>query len=556
MLLLQIKKIDPALLCILIVFYDTIVVSNRILIQKNTLKGSTYMNILEQYKDSINGTFSFFDRIIIKGHLNQFFTSNGAGAYASKCNVLLKDFSKYAEGITNDLKQYVEDYAKNSNRRIIYVNSPNQSKEDIVIEELKRLNIEEGLICIISSVETCFTLAPIKNNVTGYLELKKANRKCLHYYFYLKDRKLGYMFFRLQTWFPFEASVYINGRELIKPLLDENNIEYTTYDNSFSYLSDINKAQDIANKLVDKAKDISTYLDSLADIYNPYLKTFKEITGGQTYRWYLYQIEYATDIMFKDRKSLEDIYPSLVNYSFNSFNCNDVFTFLGRRLDSRFSGETLIDYKHRPIGYRVKFKLNSNHLKFYDKNNCLRVELTINNPYEFRIMKKAKDKYGKEVKRWVPMGKALCNLYRYAQIGKECNNRMISSLSNIVPVVSVNEDIEKVSKRKKINKRNVSAYNLLDKETYFLFQTISNGNFIITGFNNKDIRDILYSDIDDKTKRSNKTTRTLRKLRDHNLIKKISHSSRYLLTKKGRQITSAIIQIKEKEYPLAAAKFA
>ena len=29
--------------------------------------------ILEQYKDKINGTFSFFDRMIIKGHIFQLF---------------------------------------------------------------------------------------------------------------------------------------------------------------------------------------------------------------------------------------------------------------------------------------------------------------------------------------------------------------------------------------------------------------------------------------------------------------------------------------------------
>ena len=357
------------------------------------------MNILEQYKDSINGTFSFFDRIITKGHLNQFFTCNGAGIYASKCNVLLKDFSAYAQDVTENLKKYVEDYAKKKDRRIIYVPSPKQPKEEIAIEELKRLNVEEGLICIISSVEKCFALKPIKNKTTGYLQLKKVDRKCLHYYFYMKDKKLGFMFFCLETYFPFEVTVYINGRELLKSVFDKNNIEYSMYDNSFSCLSDINKAQELADKYADKAKDLSSYFDSLADTFNPYLKTFKEITGGQTYRWYLYQIEYATDIMFKDRKSLEDIYPSLVDYSFHSFDCNDVFTFLGRRLDSRFSGETLIDYKKRPIGYRVKFKLNSNHLKFYDKYNCLRVELTINNPYEFKVMKKTSDKYGNESKK-------------------------------------------------------------------------------------------------------------------------------------------------------------
>ena len=52
--------------------------------------------ILEQFKDKINGTFAFFDRMIIKGHIRQFFSASGKGFFLSEQNVLLKDFSAYA----------------------------------------------------------------------------------------------------------------------------------------------------------------------------------------------------------------------------------------------------------------------------------------------------------------------------------------------------------------------------------------------------------------------------------------------------------------------------
>jgi len=59
--------------------------------------------ILEQYAEKINGTFAHFDRIIIKGHIRQFFSSSGKGFFLSEKNVLLKDFSKYAEEVTADV---------------------------------------------------------------------------------------------------------------------------------------------------------------------------------------------------------------------------------------------------------------------------------------------------------------------------------------------------------------------------------------------------------------------------------------------------------------------
>ena len=44
--------------------------------------------ILEQFKDKINGTFAFFDRMIIKGHIRQFFSTSGKGYFLSEQNVL------------------------------------------------------------------------------------------------------------------------------------------------------------------------------------------------------------------------------------------------------------------------------------------------------------------------------------------------------------------------------------------------------------------------------------------------------------------------------------
>ena len=46
--------------------------------------------ILEQYKDKIKGSFSFFDRMIIKGHIFQLFSRSDSRFFLSSLNVLLK----------------------------------------------------------------------------------------------------------------------------------------------------------------------------------------------------------------------------------------------------------------------------------------------------------------------------------------------------------------------------------------------------------------------------------------------------------------------------------
>ena len=87
--------------------------------------------ILEQYKDKINGTFSFFDRMIIKGHIFQLFSLSGRKYFLSGVNVLLKDFSAYANQVTDEIVAHVENMAVTLQRPLQYLTSSKIPKEQI-----------------------------------------------------------------------------------------------------------------------------------------------------------------------------------------------------------------------------------------------------------------------------------------------------------------------------------------------------------------------------------------------------------------------------------------
>ena len=505
--------------------------------------------ILEQFKDKINGTFAFFDRMIIKGHIRQFFSASGKGFFLSEQNVLLKDFSAYANQVTSDIVAYVEKMAEETHRPLRYLTSAKIPKEQTAMEMLKDNPVEEGLVCILSVVEYCQTLQPIKNR-DGRLELRNVDRKCKYYYLYYLDSHFGFMHVKLQTWFPFLIQVYINGREMMKHVFDENGITYKMYDNSFYEISDIAKAQELADKF--DSKSLCRQLDLFAHKVNPYLDTIEK-TFRQGYYWCVDQCEFATDVMFKSREALEDIYPSLVGHAFYDFKCTDVFSFLGRKLDPKFQGETVSDYRKRPTGWRIKFKMKSNSIKMYDKFSCLRVEMTINDPREFKVYKDVHHQDGTVSKRWVPMGKSISNLYRYAEVSKAANRRFLDSLQDIVPAGSIEREINEVCGKKTVRGKTVTGYNVWSKETIQLFEAISDGKYLIRGFTNKDIRIILYPKIHAEKKVRGKMSRTLSKLRAHGLIRRFPHSRKYLVTDKGRRIMGALIETKRKLYPELAA---
>lgn len=359
------------------------------------------------------------------------------------------------------------------------------------------------------------------------------------------------MFVKIQTWFPFNIQVYINGRELMKHVFDVNGISYHCYDNSFTDLSDMAKAQELADKF-DSTK-LCRHLDGFAKSINPFLDTVMKVFG-QGYYWCVNQCEFATDVMFKERSFLEDIYPSLVGHAFYDFTCTDVFTFLGRKPNPRFQGEAVSDFKDRPVGCRVKFKLKSNSIKMYDKCSVLRVETTINDPREFKIFGTVHHHDGSVSKQWKPMGKSIANLYRYAEISKSSNARFLDAMVDIVPVKSTLKEVEDICSGKKVNGKRVTGFNVWAPEVVSIMETVCDGRFLVKGFRNIDIRRIVLPEIKDQKKQSSKMSRILKKLRQHGLIKKVPKSRCYHVTSKGRRVMGALIEIRHKEYPKHAAK--
>ena len=84
-------------------------------------------------------------------------------------------------------------------------------KEDLAKQIAERDHIEEGLICVFSVLEPCRTFS--FRTEKGKPFVASARRKCLFLYFYFINREFGLMHVKLQTWFPLQIQVYVNGHE-------------------------------------------------------------------------------------------------------------------------------------------------------------------------------------------------------------------------------------------------------------------------------------------------------------------------------------------------------
>src|SRR5690348_8222740 len=145
---------------------------------------------------------------------------------------------------------------------------------------------------------------------------------------------------------------------------------------------------------------------------NPLLPDL-QAAGFGAYWWVIDQSEYATDLLFQDRGVLETVREDLVAAAMTGFGATDVLRFLDRKPHPALAGEVTIDRKTRPEGCRVKFRLKANAIKFYDHQNVLRIETTINNPREFKVLR-AIEQNGGQHPPWPPIGKAGGHVRRHA----------------------------------------------------------------------------------------------------------------------------------------------
>ena len=99
-----------------------------------------------------------------------------------------------------------------------------------------------------------------------------------------------------------------------------------------------------------------------------------------------------------------------------------------------------------------------------------------------------------------------------------------------------------------------TSFNVWSKDVVRIMETVCDGRYLINGFRNKDISGTIFPEIKDHQKRSSKTSRMLKKLRQHGLIKKVPKSRRYHITSKGRRVMGALIELRHREYPPLAAK--
>jgi hypothetical protein len=505
-------------------------------------------SFLRRFAGVVLGVLSGLDRLVLRGKLCPLYAPEGMNIYLGANKVLRKDFDAHTHRVTQEvLKASWVERAKET-KQFRYLGSSTIDKDEVARGFADRHQVREGLVCVLQCVEPCWSFALQSQESaagTNLLTIQGKQRKCSHLYHYFIDRQFGWMYVRLQTWFPFEIQVYLNGREWLSRTMDQERLRYQRGGNKILWVEDWPRAQQLLDAQL--RTNWPTVLDSWQAQVHP-LHPGHLGRMPLRYNWTVYQSEWATDVAFTSRAELERWLPLWQRQSLN-YDSSEVLRFMGRtgrvRGDSPLAVET--EWKRFHQGIRLKHWVNSNSLKLYDYLNVARVETTINDPDFFKVYRASQaDPHGP--KDWRVMRRSVADLHRRAAVSQKVNARYLEGMSAVKETRPVKELVAPLcapaSAPGKKADRKVRALNPWSKEDTALLRAIADPKWMVTGIRNRDLVAILYpaptTDAQERRRRSARVTRLLRLLRGHALLQKVPKTHRYQVSDQARSTIAAL----------------
>src|SRR5216684_3319195 len=133
--------------------------------------------------------------------------------FLARAGVRLLDFKQYAVRTTEQLISRSMQEALNQHRPIPYVPNSKLDKEALARRLLQEHPLQRGLICMLRVLEPCMTFEYHRAPDPAQRGLRLKTGKCLHLYKYYLHPRFGFIGSRIQTWFPCDVQIWLNGRE-------------------------------------------------------------------------------------------------------------------------------------------------------------------------------------------------------------------------------------------------------------------------------------------------------------------------------------------------------
>jgi hypothetical protein len=490
-------------------------------------------SLLERYDERIAGVLSCYDRVVITGTLPGVCYAEGMTRFLHANGVRIFDYPQFAMTLRDRVRDRAASLAAEAGVSIEHIGKAHIRKEDVVARVLEQRGDRPGLVHILSAMEACDAYKPWHDKQTHKTFVRPDSGKCLHYYFYFQDVRFGLVYLRVPTWAPFRLQFYCNGHSWLARQLTAEGIGYTMADNAFVRIDDWARAQELADSL--SPDQLHRALDRYAAQCCPVSDAF-----GQSYHWSLMQVEYATDLAFRSTNTLSPLYEQLIRETVLSVKAEQIATFLGRQITPLLAQEIGSQFSTRIEGTCVKHRFGKCSIKMYDKCGIvLRIETTANDVSFFKHHRKVEHRNGPPTRGIAPVKKTIYSLIDLREILLGCNRRYLTHLSALDDFSAGVRALGRLTKSREVDGKTIKGINFFEPGDSALLHALQNPSVNIAGIRRAELLPNLEMFSPDRL------SRQLRRLLDIGVIKRITGTYRYYLTKAGRAATSAAERLKQ-----------
>ena len=333
-----------------------------------------------------------FDRVVINGYLSGLsrpgqvvhFFQNVVGEPVIGKEVLSRR--------TNEYQAWVEAFARNHGIAIEWA-EPKVRKEDYVRPALRRMERagQHGVYFILKSMEQGqtfrSTVPRFATNDPNYRILARQRSRFTHYYFYIRDETLGPMAMRVASFFPFQATYYLNGHNFIEKELGREKVSFRKNDNAFLAVSDPVALQAAADRFTSQV--IRKRLEYWTLILGPKFSK-RERAAMNLCRFYaVSQIEYCRNFIFKRNFPIHKIFERGCEIGLWRMTAHKIAEVFGQRVTKKMKGKlntVLEQIEHGHHIFRAYYR--NAFIKQYEKfSTYLRNEACSNNLADFGLKK-------------------------------------------------------------------------------------------------------------------------------------------------------------------------
>src|SRR5215467_11385973 len=489
--------------------------------------------LTERYGEHIAGVLSCYDRILITGTLPTVCFAGGMTSFLYRNNIPIFGYAKFAEPLRERVREKAHAIAVKAGITIQHIAKSHIRKEEMVAKILAERGTHPGLVHVISAMESCDTYKPRLDKQAGTLFLRPDRGQCLHYYFYFIDKELGLVHLRVPTWCPFRLQFYCNGHSWLARRLAAAGIDFTLADNAFTRIDDFQRAQTLADQLL--PAELHCILDRYAKQCCPVFDVF-----APSYHWSFMQVEYATDLVFRSQAVLKPLYEQLSRQAILTVKAEHVATFLGHKITPQLAQQIGSQFATRIEGTCVKHRFGKSSIKIYDKFGLvLRIETTTNDASTFKHYRTVEHQQGPASYALAPVKKNIYSLTDLRHILLGCNRRYVEYLSTLDDFSTGIRALDRLTRPRAVKGRTVKGLNFFSRAEQTLLAALHRPSFNISGLRRADLVPLVIQSSPPTL------TRHLARLRQLGVIKRVTGTYRYYLTRARRAAIAAARRLTE-----------